>query len=66
MPDIANDPRLDPRIKAALALLPSPTQETDVVSRDAQLAEANTPEAKAVAEQIRMVLEMADNEAVAP
>ncbi|MEM9180310.1 MAG: alpha/beta hydrolase fold domain-containing protein, partial [Pseudomonadota bacterium] len=47
-------------------LLPSPTQETDVVSRDAQLAEANTPEAKAVAEQIRMVLEMADNEAVAP
>ena len=66
MPDIANDPRLDPRIKAALALLPSPTQETDVVSRDAQLAEANTPEAKAAAEQIRMVLEMADNEALAP
>ena len=66
MTDIANDPRLDPRIKAALALLPSPTQETDVVSRDAQLAEANTPEAKAAAEQIRMLLELADNEALAP
>ena len=35
MPDIANDPRLDPRLKAALAMLPSPTEDSDVVSRDA-------------------------------
>ncbi|MEM7639331.1 MAG: alpha/beta hydrolase [Pseudomonadota bacterium] len=66
MPDIANDPRLDPRLKAALAMLPSPTEDSDVVSRDAQLAEANTPEAKAAAEQLRMMLEMMDNEMLAP
>lgn len=66
MADIANDTRLDPRIKAALAMLPNPTQDTDVPSREAQLAEANAPEAKAAAEQLRMMLEMMDNEALAP
>ena len=66
MPDIANDKRLDPRIKAALGMLPSPTQDSDVASREEQLAEANTPEAKAAAEQMRMLLEMMDDEALAP
>ncbi len=66
MPDIANDTRLDPRIKAALGMLPSPTQDSDVASREEQLAEANTPEAKAAAEQMRMLLEMMDDEALAP
>lgn len=66
MADIANDTRLDPRIKAALAMFPSPTQDSDVPSREAQLAEANSPEAKAAAEQMRMMLEMMDNEALAP
>jgi len=66
MTDIANDERLDPRIKAALAVLPSPTDETNVASREAQLAEAGTPEAKAAAEQLRMMLEMMDDESLAP
>ena len=66
MPDIANDPRLDPRLKALLAMLPSVTEDQDVASREAQLAEANTPEAKAAAEQVRLMLEMMDNEDVAP
>ena len=66
MPDIANDPRLDPRLKAMLAMLPSVTEDQDVASREAQLAEANTPEAKAAAEQVRMLLEMMDNEDIAP
>ena len=66
MPDIANDPRLDPRLKAMLSLLPSVTEETDVISREAQVAEANTPEAKAAAEQVHQMLEMMDNELVAP
>ena len=66
MPDIANDPRLDPRLKAMLAMLPSVTEEQDVASREAQLAEANTPEAKAAAEQVRMLLEMMDNEDISP
>ena len=66
MPDIANDPRFDPRLKAMLAMLPSVTEEQDVASREAQLAEANTPEAKAAAEQVRMLLEMMDNEDISP
>ena len=66
MPDIANDTRLDPRLKAMLSMLPSVTEETDVVSREAQLAEANTPEAKAATEQVRLMLEMMDNEDIAP
>ena len=66
MPDIANDPRLDPRLKAMLGMLPSVTEETDVASREEQLAEANTPEAKAANEQVRMLLEMMDNEDIAP
>ena len=66
MPDIANDPRLDPRLKAMLGMLPQVTEETNVASREEQLAEANTPEAKAASEQVRMVLEMTDNEDIAP
>ena len=66
MPDIANDPSLDPRLKAMLAMLPSVTEEQAVASREAQLAEANTPEAKAAAEQVRMLLEMMDNEDISP
>ncbi|MEL6666694.1 MAG: alpha/beta hydrolase fold domain-containing protein [Pseudomonadota bacterium] len=66
MPDIANDPRLDPRLKAMLAMLPSVTEDQDVASREAQLAETNTPEAIAAAEQVRMLLEMMDNEDIAP
>lgn len=66
MPDIANDPRLDPRLKAMLSMLPSVTEDQDVASREAQLAEANTPEAKSAAEQVRMLLEMMDNEDIAP
>ncbi len=65
MADIANDPRLDPRLKAILSVFPSP-QESDVPSREAQLAEANSDEAKAAAEQMRMMLEMMDTEEVAP
>ena len=65
MPDIANDPRLDPRLKAMLAMFP-PGDESDVTSRDAQVAAANSPEALAVAEQMRVMLDMMDNEHIAP
>lgn len=66
MPDIANDNRLDPRIRAALAVFPDASNASDVSSREEQLAEANSPEAKAAAEQLRMMLEMMDNESLAP
>lgn len=66
MVDIANDPRLDPRIKAALSLLPVQGGLTDVASREEQLAEANSPAAQAATEQVRLMLEMTDNEILAP
>lgn len=65
MPDIANDPRLDPRLKAMITMLPAP-DESDVASREEYLAMANSPEAKAGDEQLRMMLDMMDNEEIAP
>lgn len=66
MPNFADDDRLDPRIKAALSMFPDVSDPSDVSSREDQLAEANTPEAKAADEQLRMMLEMMDNETLAP
>ena len=65
MVDIANDPRLDPRLKAVLSMFPAPN-ESDVISREAQLEEANSPAAKEMADQVTAMLEMMDTEAVAP
>lgn len=65
MSDNSHDPRIDPRLAAILAMLPDPN-EADVASREEMLAEVNTPEAKAASEQMRMMLNMMDNEEVAP
>lgn len=65
MVDIANDPRLDPRLKAMLAIMPAP-DETQVASREEQIAQANSPEAIAAAQQLEAMLELMDDEAVAP
>ena len=65
MSTLADDPRIDPRIKAWLANMPSSTQ-TDVASRDALLAEVNRPEAIALREQMVAMFEMLDNEDIAP
>ncbi len=62
---LADDPRIDPRIKAVMANMPSSAQ-TDVTDREALLAEVNQPEAIAEREQITAVLDMLDNEDVAP
>jgi len=45
---IAEDPRIDPRIKAVFGQMPVRSQG-DVDSRETLLAEANTGEARAVA-----------------
>lgn len=66
MADISNDERLDPRIKAALSLFPEVSPPNNIDSREAQIAEANSPEAKAATEQLRMMMEMMDNDALAP
>jgi acetyl esterase len=62
---LADDPRIDPRIKAWMANMPMSAQ-TDVASRDALLEELNRPAAVALREQMTAVLEMLDNQDVAP
>ncbi|MET0325626.1 MAG: alpha/beta hydrolase [Ilumatobacteraceae bacterium] len=65
MTTIADDPRIDLRIKALLGSL-SMTPQTDVESRDALLEEVNRPEAVALREQMTAAMEMVDNEDIAP
>ncbi len=64
-PDIAADPRIDPRIKALLAAIPA-LPVTDVADRDVLVAEANTPEALEGAEVFRSFMDLCDTEEVAP
>jgi acetyl esterase/lipase len=65
MPDILNDPRLDPRLKPFLAGFP-PTDSGDVDSREALLDEVNQPDAVAQREMLTALLDQVDNEDVAP
>lgn len=62
---IADDPRLDPRIKSMMGLLSIPPAE-DVASREELLARANSEEGKAAMKAVQAFMEMADNESVAP
>jgi acetyl esterase len=64
-PDIAHDPRLDPRLRRLLELLPS-TPLKDVADREELLAESNTPEAAEAREAFRAVQDMCDTEEAAP
>ena len=63
--DAQQDPRLDPRIKAILEMIP-PTGATDVASREEMLAEARSPEGLAAAEAWRQLSEALDSEEMAP
>jgi acetyl esterase len=63
--DIAGDVRIDPRIKALLAAVPS-TAAKDVDSRETMLAEASTPEAIRRTDEFRQLMEMCDTEEIAP
>ncbi len=65
MSKLADDPRIDPRIKAVMGMMPSAPQ-ADIASRDELLAEVNTPAALAAREAMVGFMEMADNEDVAP
>jgi len=62
---LADDPRIDPRIKAWMANMPTGTQ-TDVESRDALLDELNRPDAVALRDQLTAMLELLDSQDVAP
>lgn len=63
--DYNSDVRLDPRIKAALSMLPE-SEPTDADSRDQMLAEAASPEGVAESEMVDAFMNMGDSEEVAP
>ncbi len=59
--DIANDPRLDPRIKAILAAFPS-VEPHDVDNREQILSAANSDEAREATATAKMFLDLCDAE----
>ena len=65
MSKIADDPRIDPRIKAMMGAMPSAPQ-SDVPDRETLLAEMNTPESLATQQQMKQFMSLIDNEDVAP
>jgi acetyl esterase/lipase len=64
--DIAADIRLDPRVKAFLADDEEGPPEGDVDSRETLLAEANSEETRAGAEEFRRFMDRFDTEEAAP
>ena len=64
-PDIADDQRLDPRLRRLLAFVPSEPLP-DVADREQLLAEANTPEAVEAREAFRAFQDLCDSEEAAP
>jgi acetyl esterase len=65
MTKIANDTRLDPRIRAMLGGFDLPVQG-DVASREEMVAEMNSDAARAMSQQIEAMFEAFDNEDLAP
>jgi acetyl esterase/lipase len=63
--DVQSDPRLDPRIKGFLSLLPDPAQ-SDAESREQMLAEATSPKGLESIAATVFLTDMCDNEEVAP
>lgn len=66
MVNIAEDPRIDPRIKQMLSVLPSLPNPGDAENRETMVAESNTPEALARLEQFSTVFDAMDSEPTAP
>ena len=66
MATIADDPRIDPRITALFGLLPSMPPAGDVKSREEFLEEVNRPEALAEAAEAKVLLDLVDDETIAP
>jgi acetyl esterase len=64
-PKVANDPRLDPRVKAIIGAMPIPMAQ-DVTSRAEMLEKADGEESKAVIQALKQFMDLCDNEDVAP
>ena len=63
---IAEDPRIDPRIRAVFGSMDPVPPAEDVKNRDELLAQANTEEAIAGRKMFSVFLDMSDTEEVAP
>jgi acetyl esterase/lipase len=63
---IADDPRIDPRIKTVMGAFDMTMPQTDVASRDEALAEANGPQALQIRELMTSFFDMLDTDDVAP
>ena len=63
---LVEDPRIDPRIKAILGAWPDGPRQGDVASREELLAVENSEAGRAAAAAQKAMIDMVDNEAVAP
>lgn len=63
--DLESDNRLDPRIKAMLAMMPA-MEVHDAQSREAMVADAASPQGAAQYAEMASIMNLADDEAVAP
>ena len=63
---LVSDPRIDPRIKAIFGAMPPAMATADVASREELLAQENSEAGRARAAEVTQMLEMVDNEQVAP
>ena len=63
---LADDPRIDPRIKTVFAALPPAAPQKDVANREELLAHENSPEGQAAAAASATWFEALDNDLVAP
>jgi acetyl esterase/lipase len=63
--DLESDDRLDPRIKAMLAMMPA-MEVHDVQSREALVADAASPQGAAQYAAMASIMNLADDETVAP
>ena len=63
---LAEDPRIDPRIKAIFGAMPDLSPPSDAATREELLAQENSPEALAQAANWKVMGDAIDNETVAP
>ena len=64
-PNIKDDPRIDPRIKALMGGMSMPPS-SDVDSREEMLEQASSPQALEMAEGLRGFMELCDTPEIAP
>lgn len=66
MPNIADDPRIDPRLKQMLLAMPQVPNPGDATSRDELVEQANSPAGLARAAELEKIFEAVDTEPTAP